>query len=114
MKNNQARTEQKKQACLWQEHIQSWEQSGLSQKAYCRAQSLALSTFGYWRRKISHRSKDRPRFYPLAVMPSPEKQAKAPCGGLQLIIGEKRFLVEIGNDFSEQTLKRLIVTLGQL
>jgi len=47
-------------------------------------------------------------------MPSPEKQAKAPCGGLQLIIGEKRFLVEIGNDFSEQTLKRLIVTLGQL
>lgn len=113
MKNNQARTEQKKQAC-WQEHIQSWEQSGLSQKTYCRAQSLALSTFGYWRRKINHRSKDRPRFYPLAVMPSPEKQTKAPCGGLRLIIGEKRFLVEIGNDFSEQTLKRLIVTLGQL
>lgn len=113
MKNNQVRTEQKKQAC-WQEHIQSWEQSGLSQEAYCKAQSLALSTFGYWRRKINHSSEDRPRFYPLAVMPSLEKQTKAPCGGLQLIIGEKRFLVEIGNDFSEQTLKRLIVTLEQL
>ena len=113
MKNNQARTEQKKQAS-WQEHIQSWEQSGLSQKAYCRAQSLGLSTFGYWRRKINHGSEDRPRFYPLTVMPSLEKQIKEPCGGLQLIIGEKRFLIEISNDFSEQALKRLIVTLEQL
>jgi len=113
MKNTQVRTEQNKQAC-WQEHIQCWEQSGLSQEAYCKAQALALSTFGYWRRKINHRSKDRPKFYPLAVMPSPEKQTKSPCGGLQLIIGEKRFLIEIGNDFSEQTLKRLISTLEQL
>ena len=113
MKTNHVRIEQKKQAS-WQEHIQSWEQSGLSQEAYCKAKSLALSTFGYWRRKINCSSEKRPRFYPLAVMPSPEKQTKSPCGGLQLIIGEKRFLVEIGNDFSEQTLKRLIVALEQL
>ena len=113
MKNNRIRIEQKKQAC-WQEHIQSWEQSGLSQEAYCKTKSLALSTFGYWRRKIIHSSADRPRFYPLALMPSFENQSKAQSGGLQLIIGEKRFLVEIGNDFSEQVLKRLIVTLEQL
>lgn len=110
---NRVKTEQKKQAC-WQEHIHSWEQSGLSQEAYCKAKSLSLSTFGYWRRKINHSSDERPRFYPLAVMPSIAEKDKATCSGLQLIIGEKRFLVEIGNDFSEQTLKRLIIALEQL
>ena len=113
MKNSQARTDHQKQT-YWQEHIDSWEQSGISQEAYCKAQSLSLSTFGYWRRKTNHCSKNRARFYPLAVMPAPERQTLEPCSGLQLVIGDRRFLIEIGNDFSEQTLKRLIVTLGQL
>jgi hypothetical protein len=29
----------------WQNHITSWQQSGLSQKAYCQQHHLGLSTF---------------------------------------------------------------------
>ena len=29
----------------WQRHITSWQQSGLSQKAYCQQHQLCLSTF---------------------------------------------------------------------
>ena len=29
----------------WQNHIRSWQQSGLSQKVYCQQHQLGLSTF---------------------------------------------------------------------
>ena len=38
---------------FWFDHIEGWKESGESQKDYCRANSLSLPTFGYWRRKLS-------------------------------------------------------------
>ncbi|WP_419637505.1 IS66 family insertion sequence element accessory protein TnpA, partial [Thiolapillus sp.] len=42
-------------APFWQPHISAWQQSGLTQKAYCEQQELRYSTFGYrcqpWRAK---------------------------------------------------------------
>ena len=37
----------------WQQHIDAWQRSGLSQKAYCQREALAVSNFGYWRRRLS-------------------------------------------------------------
>ena len=111
MKSKEAGAAQKK--TYWQEHIQAWRQSGLSQEHFCKARSLALSTFQYWRRKIGEGSKDSPRFYPLAVMPSLEAPNKTP-GILRVILGDRRFVLEIGEDFSETTLKKLIVALELL
>ncbi|WP_419606009.1 IS66 family insertion sequence element accessory protein TnpA, partial [Thiolapillus sp.] len=34
-------------APFWQLHIAAWQQSGLTQKAYCEQQELRYSTFGY-------------------------------------------------------------------
>ena len=39
-------------APFWQLHIAAWQQSGLTQKAYCEHQELRYSTFGYWVRKL--------------------------------------------------------------
>ena len=39
-------------ASFWQLHIAAWQQSGLTQKAYCEQQELRYSTFGYWVRKL--------------------------------------------------------------
>ena len=111
MKNKDAGEAQKK--TYWQEHIKAWKQSGLSQAHFCKVRSLALSTFQYWRRKIFQDSNDSPRFYPLAVMPSLEASNKTP-GVLRVILGNRRFVLEIGEDFSETTLKKLIATLEQL
>lgn len=37
----------------WREHIQSWERSGQSQKAYCEANNLKPHQFWYWRRQFN-------------------------------------------------------------
>ena len=38
---------------VWKRHIEEWNKSGLSQKDYCNKNNLKISTFGYWRRKLS-------------------------------------------------------------
>jgi hypothetical protein len=37
---------------LWQQRIQDWKASGLSQKAWCQREQLPLSSLGYWRRRL--------------------------------------------------------------
>ena len=39
-------------APFWLSHIAAWQQSGLTQKAYCEQQELRYATFGYWVRKL--------------------------------------------------------------
>ncbi len=112
MKSKEAGEAQKK--TYWQEHIKAWKQSGLSQAHFCKVRFLALSTFQYWRKKIIQDSNDSPRFYPLAMMPSLEALDKSSPGILRVILGDRRFVLEIGEDFSETTLKKLIVALEQL
>lgn len=38
---------------FWQQHITAWRQNGQSQKEYCRIEKLKISTFGYWRTRLS-------------------------------------------------------------
>ena len=96
---------------FWQEQIRNWQNSGLSQKEFCRNRSLALSTFTFWKRKIARSETAQMKFYPVPVPPS---RGQGVYSGLQLHIVEKRFAVDIGEDFSETTLRRLISTLEQL
>ena len=42
--------EQKRE--LWNERIQAFRASGLSQKAWCEEQGLQVSQLGYWLRKL--------------------------------------------------------------
>lgn len=45
-------------ATMWQQHIETWQASGLSQAAYCEQHELIYHRFGYWYRKLaSGRSK---------------------------------------------------------
>jgi len=50
----------------WRETLREFEASGLSQRAFCEAEDLSLSTFGYWRRKLEGmREPEEVRFFPL-------------------------------------------------
>jgi len=40
-------------AAFWQKHFSDWQQSGVSQKAYCAEHDLKIATFGYWRRRLA-------------------------------------------------------------
>ena len=97
----------------WQQQISNWQSSGLSQKHYCQSRSLALATFCYWRRRINNPESRTPIFYPLAI-PTSHRHTNSPDAGLRLLVGKKRFQVEIKEDFSPTTLEKLIVTLEQL
>jgi len=99
----------------WQQHIDEWQRSGLSQQDYCRNYGIALATFGYWRRKLKTDESERPRFYPLVVSTEADaKRASPDHPGLRLVLGDHRFAIEIGDQFSPAVLQRLVTTLEQL
>ena len=37
----------------WKNRIKAWENSGLSQKTYCRQEKISFSAFCYWRKKLA-------------------------------------------------------------
>lgn len=37
---------------IWQEPMEAWEESGLTQKEYCKRNELKLATFGLWRKRL--------------------------------------------------------------
>ena len=96
---------------FWQHHIVQCRQSGISQQHYCQRNNLALSTFGYWKRKISRKPDDKIHFYPLVL---PDDSVRSTTGGLTLQLKDERFRIEIAESFSPATLKKLITTLEQL
>lgn len=98
---------------FWRETIRCWKESGKSQAAFCRERAIALSTFGYWRRRLKRNESVKPRFYPLVVSTNcgPEITAHDKCG-LRVLLG--RFAIDIGDQFSPAVLQRLVTTLEQL
>jgi hypothetical protein len=96
----------------WQEHVASWRVSNLSQAEYCRINGLRTYVFSYWKRKESKAEEVPLRFFPLVTA---DHRSIARCASaLKLNIQEKRFNIEIGEDFSPIVLSRLIATLEQL
>lgn len=95
----------------WQHHIDQCHQTGLSQRHYCQANNIALSTFGYWKRKISKKPEEKIQFYPLVLTNNANLSDHS---GLTLHLQKKRFRIEIAEGFSASALNRLITTLEQL
>lgn len=95
---------------FWKYHIDQCQQSGLSQRHYCQANNLALSTLGYWKRKLGRKPEVPIQFYPLVLT----DDSGANHTGLVLHVKGDRFGIEIGSSFSSATLKKLITTLEQL
>lgn len=64
-----SRTADPELVAAWRETLRQFEASGLSQRAFCEAEDLSLSTFGYWRRKLEGtREPQEVRFYPLEFL----------------------------------------------
>jgi len=114
MKLEQPESKQAKRQ-YWQEHIESWRRSGLSQAEYCRLNSLRLKNFWYWKKRYSGKTLEQVRFFPLALVSTKaERAVKSQPASLQLTLQEQRFRIEIGDNFSPSVLKGLILTLEQL
>lgn len=112
MKHELTGAEKDKQE-FWRQHVRAWEQSGLSQKAYCEDQALCLSVFGYWKRKLGFSEHAAPRFYPLAVAAPPVSE-KTGSAGLHVHLKDDRFRIEVKPGFSAALLREIVVALEQL
>jgi len=42
---------------FWKQHVETWQDSGLSQQAYCRRHRLPKGTLGYWSSKLKKEEK---------------------------------------------------------
>jgi hypothetical protein len=59
---------QQRTATFWQDHIEAWKQSGLTQAAYCRNHGLHVKSFG---RKLSKgRAAHKSSTLPLTLVPA--------------------------------------------
>lgn len=41
-----------KRSVFWENHVRSWEKSGLSQSDYCRREKVSLTSFCSWRKRL--------------------------------------------------------------
>ncbi len=44
--------EQSRKSATWAKHVEGWEHSGQTQRAYCAEHGVPLSSFQWWRRKL--------------------------------------------------------------
>ncbi len=88
---------------FWKAHLQQWSGTGLSQREYCRQNDLRPNRFTYW--KIKFAKKNMP--VELVQVPLPVRFTPK---GLRLNIG-KGLQIEIPDDFSTDTLERVLMTL---
>jgi hypothetical protein len=97
----------------WKQHIDSWQETGLTQAEYCRRHNLKHHQLVYWKKRFLRTETDV-TFVPLKLddllmdrPPQPDRQS------LCLEINN-RFKVEIRAGFDTQLLRQLIFALREL
>ena len=95
---------------FWQDHVAVWEQSGIRQSEYCHRQGLNIKVFGYWKRKLCRKPAAGLTFVPVAIKTSQSTVVK-PAATLRLII-RGGSCIEIGDGFNQDTLRRVLDTVG--
>ena len=116
MKPSNSRKNHKNKKENWRNHFHTYEQSGQTIDAYCKMNSLSLSTFKYWRTKLNKESVSHGSLIPVVLeRATPTKEPSMPQfapSGLGLHI-DNRFTLEISQSFDQQTFLQLIDLLRQ-
>jgi len=90
-----------------QNHIKSWQVSGLSQKAYCRQHGLNDKTFGNWLRIYRNRrmNTEAPTLIPVMIKPM------VPCTESLYLRGSNGHTLQLPANVSPQWLGELLKCL---
>ena len=96
----------------WKQHIDSWQQTGLTQVEYCRQHNLKHHQLVYWKKRFLKTETDVSfvslKLEDLMEMPTRQDQAS-----LTLVISNQ-FKIEIRAGFDTQLLRQLIFALRGL
>jgi hypothetical protein len=98
----------------WKQHIDSWQEAGLTQAEYCRRHNLKHHQLVYWKKRFSHPETDV-SFVPLKLEDLLDRSAPSPpdLASLSLVINT-HFKVDIKAGFDAQLLRQLIFVLRGL
>jgi len=100
----------KGKARYWQQHMEAWQASDLTQPAYCQQHAISLAAFGYWRtrlKKLEVRDEaSTVKFYPVRL-----KQDSQKCLTLKI---NGRHSIEIDTGFDGDLLTRVIQAIEQV
>lgn len=93
---------------FWEDHIQAWHQSGLSQVEYCRENNLKNHQWWYWRKRISHSSDTDVTFVPLRFSSSKISQSSVS------VVTPNGYRIEIDDGYDITKLRQLVAAVQGL
>ena len=108
-----SRAEQLEQKRIyWKQHIDSWQETGLTQTEYCRQHNLKHHQLVYWKKRFLQ-TETGVSFVPLRLEELLDIPAQPDRASLCLVINNQ-FKVEIRAGFDAQLLRQLIFALRGL
>ena len=96
----------------WSAHVKVFNQSGLSRAEYCRQHKLSYHAMTYWCRRTSSKKESQSTLVPVPFHYLQKQQVQPIREPLRLILSEN-MSIEIGDNFSEHTLTKLLSVLEQ-
>ena len=111
--DKQSRAEQLEQKrTYWKQHIDSWQETGLSQAEYCRRNNLKHHQLVYWKKRFLRATADV-SFVGLRLGDLLDIPAQPTGVSLCLVINDQ-FKIEIRAGFDAELLRQLIFALQGL
>jgi hypothetical protein len=107
---------------FWQQHLDGWRKSGLTQTEYCRQQGLKFTTFARYRNRINRERRAKPlvnaSFVPVSIKAQAgpvvgEPSRELSSSPLEIRLHNGRVLA-VSRAFDETQLGRLIRLLEAL
>jgi hypothetical protein len=92
----------------WEHHLEQWQQSGLSQRAYCRKHQLNPHRFYYWRRRIL-KPQTQVSFLPVTLPADTPRQPQ-----LVRILMPNGCAMELEGRAEPEQLERLVTVVAAL
>ena len=96
----------------WKQHIDSWQETGLTQAEYCRRNNLKHHQLLYWKKRFLKTQTDV-SFVPLKLedlLDLSTRQDQAPL----IVVINNQFKIEISAGFDAQLLRQVIFALREL
>ncbi len=94
----------------WKKHIAAWQDSGLSQSAYCRGHGLSIKAFGYHKKKFIPASEAQ-EVIPVPNIAMPATPSDACRRPIKLYVRDN-LMLNIEPGFCQQTLRRILDVIG--
>ena len=96
----------------WKQHIDAWQETGLTQVEYCRQHNLKHHQLVYWKKRFLRTETDV-SFVPIKLEDFLDIPAPSDSASLSLIVNNC-FKIEIRPGFDAQLLRQLIFALRGL